>query len=138
MTSHKKSHNTAAIVLAALLLAAALVAVGLFSAQSSSPFTTAVAHGDDGDDAGERRINRFAGNGRRACAAAKNRTKGGTCTRVVEDRDDRERYEVAIRKGNYRYEIDLSRTFRVLDVDRDRIGGNDNDDDSDDDADNDD
>jgi hypothetical protein len=32
---------------------------------------------------------------------------------------------VTIRKGSFRYEVDLSRRFRVLDVDRDRIGGDD-------------
>ena len=138
MTSTTKFHNIAAPAVGALLLAAALVAIGLFSAQSSNPLSAAVAQADDGDDAGERRISRFAGSGRKACTAAKKRTNGGICLRVIEDRDDRERYEVAIRKGSYRYEIDLSRTFRVLDVDRDRIGGDDNDDDSDDDSDSDD
>lgn len=140
MTSTTKFHTIGALAVAALLLAAALVAIGVFPASSGSPLTAAVAQADDGDDAGERRISRFAGNGRKACAAAKKRTRGGICLRVIEDRDDRERYEVTIRKGSYRYEIDLSRTFRVLDVDRDRIGGDDNDDDdgSDDDSDNDD
>ena len=109
----------------------------MFSAHAGSPFTAAVAQADDGDDAGERRISRFAGNGRKACAAAKRRTRGGICLRVIEDRDDRERYEVTIRKASYRYEIDLSRSFRVLDVDRDRIGGDD-DSGSDDDSDSDD
>ena len=143
MTSLTKVHSIGALALAALLLAGALVAIGLFSTQSSSPVGAPVAQADEGDDKGERRISRFKGNGRKACAVAKKRTRGGSCRRVVEDRDDRERYEVTIRKGAYRYKIDLSRSFRVLDVDRDRIGGdndsdNDSDSDSDGDSDNDD
>lgn len=60
--------------------------------------------------------------------------------RVVEDRDDRERYEVTIRKGAFRYKIELSRSFRVLEVNPDRVGGdsgsnNDSDSDSDSDGD---
>ena len=141
MTSLKKVHNIGALAFAALLLAAAVVAVSLFSAQSGSPVGVSIAQADEGDDKGERAINRFRGNGRKACAAAKQRTRGGICTRVVEDRDDRERYEVSVRTRSYRYKIDLSRNFRVLEVDRDRIGGDrdsDNDSDSDDDSDNDD
>lgn len=136
MTSLTKVHNIGALALAALLLAGAVVAIGLFSTQSGSPVGASVAQADEGDDKGERRISRFSGNGRKACAAAKNRTRGGSCRRVVEDRDDRERYEVTIRKGAYRYKIDLSRSFRVLEVDRDRIGSDsDNDSDSDSDSD---
>jgi hypothetical protein len=143
MTSLTKVHNIGALAVAALLLAAAVVVVGLFSAQSGGPVGVSVAHADEGDDKGERAINRFRGNGRKACSAAKKRTRGGICTRVVEDRDDRERYEVSVRTRSYRYKIDLSRSFRVLDVDRDRIGGdrdsdNDSDSDSDGDSDNDD
>lgn len=144
MSNHTKVFKqvqTVGMLLAvALLLALAITAVGMSQGSQGGPFTAAMANADDDDDRGERRINRTTGRGLRACQAAKRRIGGGICTRVIEDRDDRERYEVSLRKGAYRYEIDLSRTYRVLDVDRDRIGGSsdDNDDDNDNDEDGDD
>ena len=132
MTSLTKGHPTTAAVVAALLLALALATVGALGSPSAGPLAPAVAKADDDDNRGERRINRFAGKGKKACAAAKRRTGGGICTRVIEDRDDSERYEVAVRTRTYRYEIDLSRTYRVLGVDRDRIDDHDDDDDDDD------
>lgn len=134
MTSLTKVHNITALAVAALLLAIALATVGAFASPPGGPFAAAVAKADDDDDhRGDRRINPFAGNGEKACAVAKRRTDGGSCTRVIEDRDDRERYEVTVRTRSYRYEIDLARNFRVLDVDRDRIAGDNHDNDDDDD-----
>ena len=132
MTSLTKFPHITALVVGALLLALALATVGALGSPSLGPLAATVAKADDDDNRGERRINRFKGNGKRACAAAKRRAGGGICTRVIEDRDDRERYEVKVRTRSYHYEIDLSRSFRVLDVDRDRIGGDDDDDDDDD------
>jgi hypothetical protein len=88
---------------------------------AAGPLTPPSASADTGDDAGERRINRTKGRGLRACRAARARAGGGICTRVVLDDDDRERYEVRVLRGGFRYEIDLSRTYRVLEVERERI-----------------
>jgi len=112
------------IVLVAGVCAAALLGVPA----PGVPANPAVAAADEGDDAGERRIDRTKGRGLRACRVARRRAGGGVCRRVIEDRDDRERYEVTIRRGVWRYEIDLSRRYRVLEVDRERVGGGDDDD----------
>lgn len=133
MTFFENTRTTWTIALTVLLLALGLFAASASSTIPAGPLGAVVAQADDDDDDGERRINRFAGNGRKACAAAVRRAGGGSCTRVIEDRDDRERYEVSVRRGSLRYEIELSRTFRVLDVDRDRVGDDNDDDDNDDD-----
>jgi hypothetical protein len=117
-----------AAALCALVFGASLAALP----GAAGPLTPPVASADSGDDAGERRINRTKGRGLRACRAARARAGGGTCTRVVLDDDDRERYEVVVLRGGFRYEIDLSRTYRVLDVERERIDDDDDDDGDDD------
>ena len=133
MTLSRRLLTILALAAMSTLLAVALLGASMLSPPSAGPFATAAAAADDRN---ERRINRFRGAGLRACAVAKRRAgRGSTCTKVVHRPRARKRYEVTLRRGSYRYEVDLSRTFRVLDVDRDRIGGDDSDTDDTDDSD---
>ena len=119
-----------ALAIAGLVAIAALA--GVSAGGLNGALGPAVARAD-GDDSCERVISRHRGRGATAARVARRRVGGGRVRRVTEDRCDRERYEVIIRKGNYRYEVELSKRFRVLDIDRDRIGDDDdNDDDNDD------
>ena len=123
-----------ALLLAALLAFTVFAAAAVGTSGTGQPLGAGVALADDDDDdSGERRISRFSGRGLRAARVAKRRVGGGKVRKVIYDADDRERYEVTVRRGAYRYEVDLSRKFKVLDVDRDRVGDDDDDDDRDDD-----
>jgi hypothetical protein len=81
----------------------------------------------------DQRISATSGAGKKAAAAAKQRTGGGTVLRVTKDTDDSDRsdlYEVVIRRRAaggtvFRYEVSVSSTFRVTDVDREIEGSED-------------
>jgi hypothetical protein len=116
MTSSTNPLRRAATpLLAALLTAAAFAAITV---------TAAPAARADGREAGERAIDAHRGEGARAGRTARHRLGGGRVTAVVKDDDDRERYEVHVRRGGRAYEVDLSRGFRVLSVRRDDDGPN--------------
>lgn len=90
--------------------------------------------------ADDRRISATSGPGKQAADAAKQRVGGGKVLRVrVDDDDDpRERYRVDIRRRAasgrvFKYEVDVSASFRVTDVERERFGSDDGHDDHDDD-----
>jgi hypothetical protein len=104
--------------LATLLLAAGAAPAG---AATAPPTATTAAPSGGSNDGVERRINRFRGRGLRACRVARRRVGGGRCTRVTETVGARERYEARILRGAFRYDVHLSRLYRVLEVERERI-----------------
>lgn len=68
------------------------------------------------------------GPGKRAADAARERVGGGTVFRVRrEDDETAKRYRVDIRKGRFVYEVDVSASFRVTEVERERARPGDDD-----------
>lgn len=75
------------------------------------------------------RISKSSAEGQKVIDAARDRVQGGTVVRIERDDDDRasKRYRIDIRKGRWMYEIDVSASFRVSEVERERRGAHDDD-----------
>lgn len=108
---------------------AAALAVALTAAMAVALVPSASADGNN-----DRRISATSGAGLKAANVAKKRVGGGAVRSVRLDTDSADRYEVVVRRGTFVYDVDLSRTFKVRDIDRDRVGGHDGGHDGDDDG----
>ncbi|HEY8581825.1 MAG TPA: hypothetical protein VIL49_02725 [Capillimicrobium sp.] len=75
------------------------------------------------------RVSESSVEGKRAAGAALERVGGGNVFRIRRDDDDRasKRYRVDIRKGRFVYEVDVSASFQVTEVERERARPGDDD-----------